>query len=131
MGIHPWRRQHMGAVHRHTLSLVDGRRIAVVDPVIVLEFEANGSVIVGLHDHRLRADLLDGPERAVLHAQPALILQEHDAIPAGKVARAALDGDAHVIAKCSRLPHPFARCLVERSHLVIGVGEDDAALIRR
>jgi hypothetical protein len=26
--------------------------------------------------------LLDGPERAVLHAKAALVLQEHEAIPA-------------------------------------------------
>ena len=31
MGIHARRRQHMGAVHSHALSLVDGRGIAMVD----------------------------------------------------------------------------------------------------
>jgi len=130
MGIHARRRQHMSAVYRHALCLVDGRGIAMVDPVIVLEVEPNGSVIIGLHGHGLRADVLDGPERAVLHADPAFVLQEHDAIPDGKVARAALDGDAHVIAKASGFPHPLARCLVERADFVVGVGEDDPAAIR-
>ena len=49
MGIHARRRQHMGAVYRHALRLVDGRRIAVVDLVIILEVELHGSAIVGLH----------------------------------------------------------------------------------
>ena len=64
----------MGAVHRHALSLVDGRGIAMVDPIVILEVEVSESVIVGLHRHGLRADLLDGPERAVPHAKAALIL---------------------------------------------------------
>ena len=130
MGIHARRRQHMGAVHRHALRLVDGRGIAMVDPVVVLEVEAHGSAIVGLHGHGLRADLLDGPERAVLHAKAALVLQEHDAIPAGEVSRAALDRHAHLIAQIAGSPHPLARRLVERAHLVVGVGEDDPAAIR-
>jgi len=67
----------------------------------------------------LRADLLDGPERAVLHAKAALILQEHDAIPAGEVSRAALDRHTHLIAKITRSPHPLARCLVQRANLIV------------
>ena len=130
MGIHARRRQHMGAVHRHALRLVDGRRIAMVDPVVILEVEANGSAIVGLHGHGLRADLFDGPERAVLHAKAAFVLQEHDAIPAGEVARAALDRHTHLIAQITGGPHPLARRLVERAHLVVGMGEDDPAPIR-
>ena len=78
----------------------------------------------------MRADLFDGPERAVLHAKAALVLQEHDAIPAGEVARAALDRHTHLIAQIAGGPHPLARCLVECAHLVIGVGEDDPAAIR-
>ena len=131
VGIHARRRQHMGAVYRHALSLVDGRRIAVVDPVVVLEVEPNGSAIVGPHGHGLRADLLDGPERAVLHAKAALILQEHDAVPAGEAALAALDRHTHLIAQIAGGPHPLARRLVEGADLVIGMGEDDPAPVRR
>ena len=130
MGIHPRRRQHMAAVYRHALRLVDGRGIAMVDPVIILECESNGSVIVGLHGHRLRANPLDGPERAVLHAKATLVLQEHDAIPVGKISRAAFDGQADVIPQITGRPHPFARSVVKRAHLVIGMGEDDPAPIR-
>ena len=131
VGIHARRRQHMGAVHRHALRLVDGRGIAMVDPVVVLEVELHGSAVVGLHGHGLRADLLDGPERAVLHAKAAFVLQEHDAIPAGEVSLAALDRHAHLIAQIAGGPHPLARCLVECADLVVGVGEDDPALVRR
>ena len=90
----------------------------------------HGSAIVGLHGHGLRAHLFDGAERAVLHAKAAFVLQEHDAIPAGEVSRAALDRQAHLIAQITRGPHPLARRLVERAHLVVGVGEDDPAPIR-
>ena len=128
VGIHAGRRQHMGAVYRHALCLVDRRGIAMVDLVVVLEVEAHGSAIVGLHGHGLRADLLDGAERAVLHAKATLVLQEHDAIPAGEISRAALDRHMHLIAQITGGPHPPARRLVEGAHLVVGVGEDDPAL---
>ena len=51
MGVHARRRQHMGAVHRHALRLVDGRGIAVVDLGVVLQVEANRSAVVGAHRH--------------------------------------------------------------------------------
>jgi hypothetical protein len=63
--------------------------------------------------------------------RPALVLQEHDAIPGGEAAFAALDRDAHVLAQIASLPHPVAGGLVEFPHLGIGVGEDDAAAVRR
>ena len=102
----------------------------MVDPVVVLEIEANGSAIVGLNGHGLRAHLFDGPEGAVLHAKAAFVLQEHDAIPAGEAAVAALDRHTHLIAQITGGTHPHPRSLVERAHLVIGMGEDDAAPIR-
>jgi hypothetical protein len=58
------------------------------------------------------------------------ILQEHDAIPAGEVSRAAFDGQADVIPQITRSPHPFARRLVQRANFVFGVGEDDPASVR-
>ena len=72
MGVHARCRQHMATVYRHALRLVDGRGITVVDPVIILEVEPNGSAIVGVHGYGLPADLIDGSERAVLHAKAAL-----------------------------------------------------------
>jgi len=130
VGIHSRRCQYMGAVYRHALRLVDGRGIAVVDLVVVLQVELHGSVIVGLHGHALCVDLLDGAERAVLHAKAALVLQERDAIPAGEASLAALDRYTHLIAQITGGPHPLAGCFVERSHLDIGVGEDDPAALR-
>jgi len=129
MGVHTGRRQHMGAVYRHALRLVDRRGIAVVDLVVVFQVELYGSAIVGLHGYRLPADLLDSPERAVLRAKAALVLQEHDAIPAGEISRAAFDGQADVISQIAGGPHPLAGCLVERADFVVGVGKDDPAFV--
>src|SRR6185312_6769013 len=110
---------------------VDGGGIAMVDPVIVLEVEANGAVIVGAHGNALRADLLDGSERAVFHAEATFVLQEHDAVSAGEAAPATLDHYAHVIPQIAGGPHPLARCLVECADFVVGVGEDDPASVGR
>lgn len=64
----------MGAVHGHALRLVKGGGIAMVDAVVVLKVEGDGSAIINTHGHGLRADLFDGAERAVLHPEPALVL---------------------------------------------------------
>jgi len=47
----------------------------------------------------LHADLLEGPERAVLHAKAALVLKEHDPVPTGKISRAAFDRHTHLVAQ--------------------------------
>src|SRR6516162_10223246 len=106
MGVQARRRQYIRAVHRHALCLVDGRGITMVDPVIVLEVEANGSIVIGAYGHGLRADLLDGPEGAVLYAKPALVLQEHHPISVGEVSRAAFDRQARVVPQNTRSPEP-------------------------
>src|SRR3977135_3238658 len=105
MGIHARRRQRMGAVYRHALRLVDGCRIAMVDPILILEVEANGSAVVGLDGHGPRAHLFDGPECAVLYAKASFILQEHDAIAAGEAAVAALDRHTLLIAEITGGAH--------------------------
>ena len=130
MGVHARRRQDVRAVHRHALRLVDGRGIAVVDPVVVLQVEGDEAAIVGAHGHGFLADLFDSAERTVLHAKPTLVLQEHDAIPDGEGPRAAFDRDAHLVIEIAGLPHLVARRLVQGAYLVIGVGEDDAGLVR-
>ncbi len=131
VGVQARRRQDMGAVHCHALRLVDGRGIAMVDAVVILKVERDAAPVVGAHGHGSFADLFDGPERAVLHDKAALVLQEHDAIPAGEAARAAFDRQAHVIAQIAGFPHPPTRRIVKRAHLVVGVGEDDATLVGR
>jgi hypothetical protein len=65
-----------------------------------------------------------------LHAKAALVLQEHDAIPAGEISRAAFDRHTHLIPRIAGCSHPLARCVVECAHLVIDRGEDDPAPIR-
>src|ERR1700712_1040228 len=104
MGIHTRRRKHMSAVHRHALRFVDRRRIAMVDSVIILEVEVHGSAIVDLNGHGPRVYLFDGTEGAVLDAKAAFVLQEHDAIPAGEGAVAALDRRTHLIAQITGGP---------------------------
>ena len=103
----------------------------MVDAVVIPEVEGDVAPVFGAHRHGSCADLLDSPERAVLHAEAALVLQEHDAIPAGEATFAAFDLQAHVIAQIAGVPHSPARGLVERAHLVVGVGEDDAAALGR
>src|SRR3954453_11589929 len=127
MGIHARRRQHMDAVHSHALRLVYRRRITVVDPIVIPEVEANGSAIVDAHNHGPRVHLFDGAERAVLYAKASFVLQKHDAIPAGEAALAALDRHMHLTAQITGGTHPHPRSLIEGPHLVIGMGEDDAA----
>src|SRR5690606_10886634 len=89
------------------------------------------SAIIRAHRHGPRADLIDSTERAVLHPEPALVSQEHHTVAVGEGALPALHGDAHFLAEIARLPHSLAGGLVEGPHLVIGMGEDDAATIRR
>jgi hypothetical protein len=112
-------------------GLVDGRGIAMVDAIVVLEVEANGSAIVDLHGHGFCVDLLDGPKGTVLHAKAAFVLQEHDAVPAGEVALAALECEPHVIPQIVRRLHLLPRGLVQRAYFVVGVGKDDPAALRR
>lgn len=61
------------------------------------------------------------------YAKAAFVLQEDDAVSAGKVSRAALDRRMHLIAQIA--DGPLARCVVEGADVVIGVREDDPALV--
>ncbi|CAA0093309.1 Uncharacterised protein [Starkeya nomas] len=121
----------MGAVYGHALRLVDRGGIAVVDLVVVLQVERDIAPVVGADGHALGADLLDGAERAVLHAKAALVLQEHDAIAGREGPHTAFGGDMHIRAKFTCITHFLAGGLIERAHVVVGVGEDDAALVGR
>lgn len=103
----------------------------MVDAVVVLQVEGNGSAMIRTHRHGSRADLLEGAERAFLHPEPALVLQEHHTVAMGEGTRAALHDDTDLLAEFAGLPHPSAGSLVEGAHLVIGVGEDDAATVWR
>ena len=51
--------------------------------------------------------------------------------PLAKLRVAALDRHTHLLAEIAGRPHPLARGLVERAHLVVGVGEDDPAAVWR
>src|SRR3546814_3447496 len=83
---------------RHTrCALVTGVQTCAL-PILVLQVERDVASVIGARGHALRADFLDRAKRAVLHAKAALVLQEHDTIPAGKTALAPLDRDTHVLA---------------------------------
>ena len=58
VGVHARRRQDMRAVHGHALRLVDGRGIAVVDAVVVLQVERDVAPVVDavLRQHDLGMD---------------------------------------------------------------------------
>ena len=51
--------------------------------------------------------------------------------PLAKLRAAALDRQTHVLAQIAGGSHPLARGLIEGAHLVVGMGEDDAAAVRR
>ncbi|WP_235191349.1 hypothetical protein [Palleronia rufa] len=89
--IQPGRGQHMGAVRRHALRVLDRGGVAAVDPVVVLQVEADGATILGAHGHRLAVDVRDAAQRAVLHAESTVVLHEHHAVAGGEAAFAALD----------------------------------------
>jgi hypothetical protein len=110
---------------------VDSRGIAVIDAVVILEIEGQGSAIVGAHGQGLRADPFDGAEGAVLDAKPAFVLQERDTVPAGEVAFAPLDRHTHLNSQITSGAHAPARCLIEGADFVVGVSENDPAALRR
>src|SRR3546814_15758007 len=60
----------------------------------------------------------------------ALVLEEHDAVAAGEVARAPLRRYTHVLPQLAGVAQPIARGLVQIAHLGTGVGEDDPGLVR-
>ena len=55
MAIHARRGQHMGAVHRHALRLVDRGGVAMIDMGVILHVKSDLAAIVGAHRHALGA----------------------------------------------------------------------------
>ena len=127
MSIEPRRCQHMDPVDGHTLRLVDRRGVAVIDVSIVLEVKGDRPPIIGAHAHAGGADVLDRPQRPVLHAKAAFVLEEHDPVAGGKSPLAALNGQPHVLPEHLRDAHAISCGLVEFAHFVIGVRENDPA----
>src|SRR3546814_13293391 len=80
---------------------------------------------VGAHGHGGAARALDRSERAILPRKAALVAQEDDAVAGSERTLAALDLDRDILAQIARRSHLIARRLVERAHLLIGVGEAD------
>src|SRR3546814_17233864 len=85
------------------------------------------STVVEPDRHMLWRNPLDLTQRAVLHPQPALVLEEHDAVAAAELPRAPLGLHLHVGTKPSRVTHACARGPVKLATLGTGVGEEDPA----
>src|SRR3569623_678767 len=115
----------MDAVDRHALRLVHGRGVAVIHVTIILHVESDRSTVIEHHRHPGLRDRLHLPERAILHAKAALVLQEHDAVTGCELPLAALGAHGNIVAQRTARTQPLARREVERADLVIGVGEDD------
>ena len=92
-------REPIGAIDGHTLGLVDRRRVAVIDLVIVLYVERDRSADVELNRHACSRQALDVTKRAVLDPKATLILQEHDPVAGRKPALATLSRESDILAK--------------------------------
>src|SRR5476651_396620 len=98
--------EHMGAVDRHALSLVDGGGIAVVEMVVVLERDCHARPAVEARRHCGLGYLFDQSQRPVLEAQAALVPEKHDPVAGGEVASAALGFDGYVRTQFALLLEP-------------------------
>lgn len=96
--VHAGGGEDMGAIDRHALRFVDRRRIAMIDMRIILRVERDPAPVIKADAHAFGRYLLDRPQRAVLHTEPALVAKEHDAVAGRKLALAALGLHHHVLA---------------------------------
>jgi len=128
MAVHTRCGEHMGATHRHPLSLVDRGGVAMIDVGIVLGVEGDFAAIVGAHGHALGTGHCDRAECPVLHPKPAFVAQEDNAVTRCKLPFAACRLDRGIGTQCASRTHLFARHVVQFAHLVIGVREDDPVI---
>ena len=89
------------------------------------------ATIIQHYCHAGGRDAVDCTQRAVLHAEPAFVLQEHDAVARSECAGTTPGLDRDVLAQRASKAKPLPRGVVQRLHLVIGVGEDHARCGRR
>jgi len=76
--------------------------------VIILQVERDAAPVVGAHD--MDRSLTCSISRAFrLHPSPRSFWQEHDAVPAGEIPRAALDRETQIIAELPPLASGRAR----------------------
>lgn len=97
---------------------------------VILDVERDRLSVIEHHRHAAGRDSLDGAERSVLHAYPAFVLQEHDAVARSKRAGATPGRDFDIVPKLSGATQMLTRSSVQRLHLIIGMGEDDPRRIR-
>lgn len=81
MPVHRARGHDKGPVHRRPLVLVDRRRIAVVDGLIIAHRNADAvTLAVQRRDDAAVLDALDRAKHPVLHPEVAVVLKEHDPV---------------------------------------------------
>src|SRR3546814_15366283 len=73
MAFHARRSEHMGAVHRPALRLVDRGRIAMIDVSIVFRFERDLAALVCAHRPSLRAGPCDRAQSPGLVSKSPLV----------------------------------------------------------
>jgi hypothetical protein len=129
MSIEPWGRQHLHPIDREPLRLVDRGSVAMIDLVVVLDVERDCSAVVEQHGHAGSRDALDGPERAVLHAKAALVLQEHNPVAASQHTLTPVYLDRHILTKLPARAQPFTRSDVERLHFVVRVNMPESIFL--
>jgi len=71
------------------------------------------------------------PSEPFLMPSARSFFQEHDPVAGGEPPASALHVDRHLLAQFTSVPQAIARKLVERSDFLIGVGENDPALVGR
>ncbi len=127
--IHPRCRQHLHPIDCHALRLVDRGGVAMIDMGVILEVKGDATPVIEHDGHSHPVDILNRAERAVLHAQIALVAEEHNPVAFGEAAVTALDLDRDIIAKRPALAQPVPDIAIELANFVVGVSENDPARI--
>ena len=122
------RGQHIGSVHGDALALMHGTGIAMIEVVVVAGVEGHLATIVEAHRHRVSPDGLDGPERAVLHFDAAVVLQEVQPVSGSEISSPARCLDPMVDAELVLLLAVLSGELVELLHFVAAIGQHDLRL---
>ncbi len=121
--IHIAAAEHVGAIDRHTLRLVDRGCVAVIERVVNGQIHAERPLVVESHLHARTLDSLDRGKRTVGDPEGTVILQEVDPVSLRERARAVLGFKRVILAELARLAAHAAREIVQRVHVPASVGQ--------
>ena len=105
-----------------------GPGITMIEVIVVAGVERHLAPVVEAHRHRVSPDGLDGPERAVLHFETAVVLQEVQPVSGGEISGPARRLDPMVDVELASLLAVLSGELVELLHFVAAVGQHDLGL---